>query len=504
MENLSAKIESKLRPHQVEPAKRLLGLLSRGENCADLSDTGVGKTYVALAAVLSLNRPTLAIVPKVATTIWQGVAGYLGGEISVVNYELLRTGRTPFGWWDNTPPAGHRNESFFVCDNCQQRIDLEKITPCYTRRDGLHCLVEHKKPWRYGQFHFVRQVRQIIFDEAHRCGALDSLNADLMLSAKREGIPSLALTATPACSPLNLRALGFLLGLHSGSDFYTWAARYGCRRDPRFRGFKWLVGADRQREIMADIRGGIIPARGVRVTTGDIPGFPECNISAELYDLEEGGTIDRLYAAMAGALKELSTKTAGDTAAEHPLTKILRARQRIELLKVPLAVELAEDYRAKGCSVAIFCNFRQTIDELSNRLKCLTIVDGSPDGVKNRDRHIAAFQRNDSDRIILNSDAGGQCLSLHDVYGGHTRVGIVFPNFSANSLRQVLGRLPRYGGKSPAFYRVLFAAGTVEVPIHRALRSKLNNLDALTDADLQPENLRLARGNLADIFPPET
>jgi hypothetical protein len=63
------------------------------------------------------------------------------------------------------------------------------------------------------------------------------------------------------------------------------------------------------------------------------------------------------------------------------------------------------------------------------------------------------------------------------------------PNHSAAKMRQLFGRLPRDGGKSTAYYRVLLAAKTIETNIHRALRTKLNNLDALNDADLNPGNL---------------
>jgi hypothetical protein len=38
---------------------------------------------------------------------------------------------------------------------------------------------------------------------------------------------------------------------------------------------------------------------------------------------------------------------------------------------------------------------------------------------------------------------------------------------------------------------VLLAAKTADVKIHKALRAKLNCLDALNDADLLPENLTL-------------
>jgi hypothetical protein len=52
--------------------------------------------------------------------------------------------------------------------------------------------------------------------------------------------------------------------------------------------------------------------------------------------------------------------------------------------------------------------------------------------------------------------------------------------------RQLVGRLARDGGKSPANYRVVLAADTVEEKIWRHLRSRLNNLDALIDSDFLP------------------
>jgi len=246
---------------------------------------------------------------------------------------------------------------------------------------------------------------------------------------------------------------------------------------------------------MRQIREHIIPARGVRVRWESIPNFPAREILAEEYDLDENGLIQSLYSEMDDALRVLEQSASGDINAEHPLTKILRARQRIELLKVPIAVALAEDYLAKGYSPAMFCNFRQTIDELSARLGCSAIIDGSAEGVRERQNHIDAFQSNRARLIILNNEAGGVSVSLQDLCGTHPRVGIVFPNFSAVSMRQVFGRLHRDGGKSPCHYRVLFASGTCEAPIARALRAKCNNLDALNDSDLQPENFRLRKSS---------
>ena len=352
---------------------------------------------------------------------------------------------------------------------------------------------------------------------------MDSLNAEMLLAAKRQGIKMLGLSATAACNTLNMRALGYNLDLHNDKtdllgmkvfnqgfskmeyrvlpNFYRWAAQYGCRRDPRFHGFKWLVGKDRQLETMNKIRESIIPARGVRVTTESIPGFPERSISAELYDLQEDSAIDRLYAEMETSIRELNMRAEFD--GDHPLTKILRARQKIELLKIPVAVELARDYLDKGYSVGIFVNFSQTMHELRHRLKCDCFIDGSRAGVCNRQRSIDGFNANDDRLILVNSEAGGVSVSLPDLTGNHPRVGLVFPGFNAVTFRQVLGRFHRENSKSKCHYRVIFAANTVEETVHRNLRAKLDNLDELNnlnDDDMKPENLHLSLCSINEIL----
>jgi hypothetical protein len=91
--------------------------------------------------------------------------------------------------------------------------------------------------------------------------------------------------------------------------------------------------------------------------------------------------------------------------------------------------------------------------------------------------------------ILVNSQAGGECCSLHDIRGVYPVVGLVMPPASARIFKQLVGRLRRHGGKSLALYRVIFAAKTMEVQSHRKLAAALNNIDSLMDSDLVPDNL---------------
>jgi len=499
-------LTSKLRPHQVESFGHLLGLLQQGINCADLSDTGTGKSFVAAAVATALNLPTLIVAPKIGLYAWEQASKHFKESFSWINYEKIRTGRSPFGAWEKASEGVTRRDDYYVCQCCQREVELENLTPCYCHPIGLHCLVTKKRPQVLGDFIFHSNVKFVIFDEVHRCGALDSLDSRILYAARRDRKLVLGLSATAACSPLQMKALGFVLGLHGGEErnieaanwqdwgvkktFWSWVRSKGCGKIPPIPGLRWTVGREEQRKIMAGIHDSIIPSRGVRVRVKDIPNFPERQITAELYDVTDAEKIDKLYAEMREPLAALEEKQLQDLASEHPLTLQIRARQKIELFKVPVMCELVSDYLAKGNAVAIFVNFTQTLDELIKRLNITARIDGRQ-SFKERAESIAAFQTDTARVIVVQIAAGGQAVSLHDVRGEFPRVGLVCPNFSAVDFKQVCGRLHRDGAKSPAFYRVVLAARTLEEKIKRALDAKLFNLDALNDADLMPENLRL-------------
>lgn len=476
-----------LRPHQVAPANRLLDLLRSGDNAIDLSDTGVGKTYVAAYVAKQLGLPTLAVVPKISKTMWRKVATDFGDDFSIVGYEELRMGRSGYGQWENNPPRGFINERYYKCQCCQLIVDFDDYQPCYTHPVGVHCIEEKKKPWKYGAFKFYDGVRFLIFDEIHRCNGIKSRNADMLIAARRQRCKTLGLSATAACGPLQMKALGYLLDLHNLTNFYGWSRKYGCGKIEGIPGWHWLAGKDRQKEFMAQLNGEIIPTHGVRVRVNDIPGFPKRTVEACEYDLDAGGQIDALYREMCKATDKLKERAARDVASDHPLTKNLRQKQMIELLKVPLAIELAQEYLEKGCSIGIFVNFAQTMGELRRRLNCNCFIDGSAAGQKFRSQNIDNFCDDRERLIILNNEAGGISVSLPDSRGVYPRVGLVMPPLSARTFKQLIGRFHREGAKSPCHYKVLLAANTRETSIYKKLQNKLDNLDALNDGDFEVE-----------------
>lgn len=178
------------------------------------------------------------------------------------------------------------------------------------------------------------------------------------------------------------------------------------------------------------------------------------------------------------------------------LTELLRDRQEIEMLMLPVFVELAQDAVAEGRHVALFFNFRETVEEACKMLKTNCRVDGSQTGaagMARRTANVDAFQRDEEPYIVCTNDAGSESIDLHDVRGEFPRLGLGSLGWSAKKTRQTVGRLRRALGKSKSIFRFVLAAGTVQEKVHKAVSGKLDRIDLLNDGDLccDVPNLRL-------------
>ncbi len=486
---------SGLLDYQIPAVKKLVEALSTHGAALDGSDMGTGKTFHAGAVIRELNLPTLVVCPDATIPGWKRIGAALGVEFDILNYEGVRTGRTPYGTWENPPPT--RLPTKLVCEKCRLEVDPAKPFPCEFHFLGIHCVNSETIPHIYGKFTWHSAVQFLVFDEAHRCSALDSLHADILIAAGRQKIRTLLMSATVADSPMQLRAIGYLLKLHGlfgPNNFYRWAIGLGCRRLP-FSGFHFAVGEDRKKKILSKLHSDIFTSRGCRIRIEDLgTSFPEVQVSAELYNIEAAGRVDELFTEMDEAICELNGIREGDP--DHQLTVLLRAFQELELIKVPIFVELTKDALAEGRHVALFVNYRQTVEELCRRLKTKCRIDGSQVGVrgaKQREKNVEDFLYDREPVIVASSAAGCLGIGLHDILGNFGRLGLISPGFSAKVFRQILGRLRRQGGKSKALYRAIFIAGTHEEKRHRALAAKLDCMDTLNDDDLMVANLPLTK-----------
>ena len=430
--------QSVLRPWQLTAAASLVASLRAYKFAVDLSDTGTGKTFTSLGAFRELNLPgpILVICRKPARVQWQKAAALVGVQIVVVTYELVRRGTTPYGKWIGAKEEDFQWDESVVCG--------------------------------------------IIFDEVHWASGHKTQNGDLVIAARRQQIPSIGLSATVAESPLKLRAVGYALGLHGLKGYWDWTRKYGAKPG-YFGGFEWDQDNPTNKAHMARLHSEILPDKGVRIRKADLGDkFPKTQIIPELVDF--GDKIERVYEEMEEELAALAARESEDEG-NNPLTVRLRARQKVEILKVPVLIDIIKDAIEAGQRVAVFVNFNDTLDILVKEFTDLNpgVVRGVSGAAQEKARQegVERFQADQTPLILCNTAAGGESINLQ----GKNRLALISPNDSARIMHQIFGRVHRDGGEF-SIQKILLAAGSVEEKIYANFNAKLDNLAALNDGDL--------------------
>lgn len=424
-----------LYPQQETHAKKLLDILQLHKSALDSSETGTGKTivgtYAAEQICCTYRVPALVVCPKAVIPTWERELKDRGvSTAQVINYEKLRGGKSPFGHWE--------------------------------KRKWVWDLPDHSL---------------IIFDEAHKCAGVNTKNAKMLIEAKDRYFV-LMLSATLASSPTQMRAAGYLLGAHGLGNFWQWCIKNGCAKN-RWNGVEFGGDPFHIKSIAEQIA-----HRCSRMTVADMADhFTETQIITEPLDF--GSEINAIYDEMENELAalEAASKTDKKDSAAEALVAQLRARQRVELLKVPVIVEMAEDLLAEGKSIAIFVNFKATLEALVPKLwpkAGLSVIHGDQTA-EERQTAIDLFQTDVSRVVLCITAAGGTGVSLHDLTGKHPRAAIISPDWNEKNIIQVIGRVHRAGGKTPSMQRILFAAGTVEEKVEKSVRKKIELLNLLNE-----------------------
>jgi SNF2 family DNA or RNA helicase len=315
----------------------------------------------------------------------------------------------------------------------------------------------------------------------HNCKGPYTQNAQLVISLVQQGFCVHGMSATAAEDPTEMRALGFLLGLHSLnkpekglSSWYGWMMQHGCYQDD------WGGWKLSNRSKLTRIKQAIYGVNANKLTPADFPdSFRNNRVFVEPTEFKDLKKIDKAYEQLGLTPAIIDEYILNGTVAnsEHVLVNILKARQLAESFKVPDIVEMAEDFIDGGNSVAIFVNFTDTVNSLCGLLNCPKI-DGNQNAAQ-RQQAIDDFQNDVAHCVVVNIAAGGTGLSLHDIRGERPRISLICPTFNAKDYLQVLGRIHRNGAKSDAVQKVLVAAGTIEEHVMKAIRTKTENLQAI-------------------------
>ncbi len=289
-------------------------------------------------------------------------------------------------------------------------------------------------------------------------------------------------SATNATNPLELKTVGMAIKLFENSkQYYNWLYAHGVSKGRFGLQFNGNV------EVLKKLHQDIFVNRGVRLSRDTIPNFPESQIIADCYNMEDDAKnkINKIYTEMSDELNRLKKKIKENKENTSQLTAILRARQKVELVKVPLFMEMIEEAIENGMSVVVFCNFTETIEALSDRLGTKCIVNGEAKYAKTRQQSIDDFQADKERVILVNIQAGGAGLNLHDLNGKYPRLSLISPSYSAVLMRQSTGRVWRDSAKSKSIQKIVFVSGTVEEQVCESVKHKLEHMDTLNDGDLE-------------------
>lgn len=437
-----------LYPRQVKPAMQILHGLMSEEGMAgawDSSDLGTGKTYQALAAALTYAPKIGVICPPAVIPAWKAAFRHFRAHAQfVLNYESLRGGK---------------------------RSMLARSGKTFTWR-----------MWDLDDW-------CLIWDEAHNCKNVETLNQAMMIAAIEQGIASIDVSGTIAENPTHMYATGQTVGLHTGNkpvvgkpSWPVFLGSHNCAKNER----GWYFRGDRT--ALLRIHNHVFPMNGARVRIADLGDeFPETQVLCEAFETGKSKEIDQAYERVVEYAEKLKSEGRAEKEVKAAMRKgYMEARKESEMLKIPALIAMVKEELEAHRHCAIFCNFNDSRIAVMEALKTTCGIYGGQKP-EQRQRCIEEFQADRAPVIVCNITAGGVGVSLHDLHGNHPRTAIIFPSPMAVAVKQALGRVHRAGGLTKSRQIVFFAAGTIEDGICETVREKIANMDSLNDGDLNPE-----------------
>lgn len=454
---MEEEVLAKLLPFQKPHLNKLFNAYLSKNCIGDFSDTGCGKSYIAIALAKLAHVKPFIVCPKSVITVWEGVCKLFGCEFyGISNYELLK------------------NCKHFVADlektNCPY---VDKIKTVIKTRKGTKTIID-----------FVFQFPEdclIILDEAHRCKNYKSMTSRLLLSIHDTGRKLLLLSATLADKLVCFKPFGVVFGFYNKqNEFKVWMRRQ-LKEEAKNNLEEYLK--DKNDCEMYIIHKHLFPNFGARMRIKELGNqFPENQIVASCYYLKNYEKINELYEIINEAmehLKDAETRASG-------LAELIYARQRIELLKIPIFLDLIREGIENDFSVVVFVNYVETLERLMSELNVKCVIRGEQ-SQEERQENIQNFQDNKEHIILAMIQAGSVGISLHDLHG-RKRMAIISPTWNCTDLKQSLGRIHRAGAKSKAVQKIVYCAKTYEEQVCEIMNRKLTTLATLNDGDLAGPN----------------
>jgi superfamily II DNA or RNA helicase len=423
-------ILAKLLNYQIPHCLSMIYSFENSNIIIDASDTGTGKTYCSLAVCKQFKLKPIIICPKSVIQNWKDVCAYFEIEPeNIINYERVI----------NTSFSKDNQDAYpFVLFNKESKIYEWLLYPNH----------------------------MVILDEVHRCKNAKTLHSKLLVSLRGLNNKIIMLSATLADKIKLFKNFGYVMKFYdSPNKFSPWIKKLA----QQYKG-----------DIAIALNKKLFPFYGGRMRIKDLGDmFPKNDVRSKCYLMTNADKIAEQYKIIEDAYNDIKEKA---ESSQYILPKIIRARQAIELLKVPTFLQLIKENLIDGKSTVMFVNFNQTLKTLAEELQIDCVIHGEQ-SIEERMQNIKDFQSNKKNIIILNMRAGSVGISLHDLMGSHQRVSIISPTWSAQDFIQAIGRIHRAGAKTDAIQKVVFCDGTIEEFICETLKYKLENLSKLNDGD---------------------
>jgi SNF2 family DNA or RNA helicase len=333
----------KPRPDQELAIKWIQEAYQKGAPGFLLADEmGLGKTLVAWEAMKTIapkNSRVAIVTPLSVVGNWADTVmdrGIFGQDLIILNYEKMRV------FFDVSDLPRNRNGS-------KKGKTLKGVA-------------------RFGD---MESVDYLIFDESHRLKTPTAARSKFAFRLYEKAKFIIWLSGTPGQNPLELayllpilrfRTEGNAAGPCTAEALEGWAGRQRIKIKRGSFG-RWEIDEHDDERIAQIIFG---PERSLRVAArrkpSDIVGWPEVQRILHPVELEEdeerqyNQTWEELRAAV------LNTPVADRGKANSPaMVALMRYRQKAPLIRVPLTLDLAEDFIDNGHQVAISCEFLDTI-----------------------------------------------------------------------------------------------------------------------------------------------
>jgi len=459
----------------------------------DCSDAGTGKTFTTIAICAALGLLPFIISPLSVCSAWTKVLDIFGIKyIGITNYESFQY-RKYYKYGSShksTFPYMTINEKstteidFSDLDELKVNNDSDEEL-CFTVKPGKHIEDDEyslytpskrkSNPLKSKDVKITWKLPKnavVIFDEAHRCKNVKTINSKILASLAGTDTKIILLSATICDKLENFAMCGYVLKLYDNIS----NARHWIR-----------MNTMDEKDPVIKLHKILYPTYACRMKIKELgTAFPSNQILCECFDMDAHKEIDKLY-----EIIDENNTFAND--------QMMHARMKIEKLKIPTFIEQTNKYIAEGNSVVIFVNFTETLNILSSELKTSCVVYGEQKK-EVREKNVNDFQEDKERIIICNIKSGGVAISLHDIKGNFPRVTLISPDWSAQNIIQCIGRCHRANGKTPVRQRIIFCAKSVEETMCESLKHKISTIATFNDGKIDAYHIKGLIGDETKIM----